>query len=76
VYKAAQAGFDLQLSGHTHGGLLPLGRWLNSWQQPFQSGLYKYKDIQLYVSNGTGYRGMPLRYGTPPEISHLKLTAA
>jgi len=76
VYKAAQAGFDLQLSGHTRGGLLPLGRWLNSWQQPFQSGLYKYKDTQLYVSNGTGYWGMPLRYGTPPEISHLKLTAA
>jgi hypothetical protein len=74
VYEAAQAGFDLQLSGHTHGGMFPLARWLRSWSQPFQAGLYKYKNTQLYVSSGTGYWGIPLRYGTPPEITHLKLT--
>ena len=74
VYEAAQVGFDLQLSGHTHGGLFPLARWLRSWSQPFQAGLYKYKNTQLYVSSGTGYWGIPLRYGTPPEITHLKLT--
>ena len=61
VYKAAQAGFDLQLSGHTHGGLVPLVRWLKSFKQPFQSGLNKYKNTQLYVSNGTCYWGMPIR---------------
>ena len=74
VYEAAQVGFDLQLSGHTHGGLFALGRWLRSRSQPFQAGLYKYKNTQLYVSSGTGYWGIPLRYGTPPEITHLKLT--
>ena len=74
VYKAAEAGFDLQLSGHTHGGLFPLCRWLRSLSQPFQAGLYKYQNTQLYVSSGTGYWGIPLRYGTPPEITHLKLT--
>jgi len=74
VYDAAQAGFDLQLSGHTHGGLFPLGRWLNGRSQPFQAGLYKYKNTQLYVSCGTGYWGIPLRYGAAPEITHLKLT--
>jgi len=75
VYEAAQAGFDLQLSGHTHGGMFSLVRWLRSWSHPFQAGLYKYKNTQLYVNSGTGYWGIPLRYGTPPEITHLKLTA-
>ena len=74
VYEAAQAGFDLQLSGHTHGGMFPLFRWLRSWSQPFQAGLYKYKNTQLYVNSGTGYWGIPWRYETPPEITHLKLT--
>ena len=75
VYEASQAGYDIQLSGHTHGGMFSLGRWLRSFGQPFQSGLYKYKNTQLYVSNGTGYGETRLRYGTPSEISHIKLTA-
>jgi predicted MPP superfamily phosphohydrolase len=75
VYEAARAGFDLQLSGHTHGGMFPLYRWLRSRNQPFQAGLYKYKNTQLYVNSGTGYWGIPWRYETPPEITHLKLTA-
>jgi len=73
VYEAAQAGFDLQLCGHTHGGMFPLARWLRSWSHPFQAGLYKYKNTQLYVNSGTGYWGTPWRYRTPPEITHLKL---
>jgi len=75
VYEASQAGYNIQLSGHTHGGMFPLGRWLGSLGQPFQSGLYKYKNTQLYVSNGTGYGETRLRYGTPSEISHIELTA-
>jgi uncharacterized protein len=75
IYEASQAGFDLQLSGHTHGGVISPVRWLLSLVQPFQSGLYKYKNTQIYVSNGTGYTGMPFRLGTPSEISLLKLTS-
>ena len=75
VYEAAQAGFDLQLCGHTHGGMFPLARWLRSWSQPFQAGLYNYKNTQLYVNSGTGYWGIPWRYRTPPEITHLTLKA-
>jgi len=74
IYEAAQAGFDLQLSGHTHGGLLSPVRWLASLAQPFQSGLYMYENTKIYVSNGTGYWGIPFRLGTPSEISLLKLT--
>jgi len=76
VYEAARAGFDLQLSGHTHGGQFGLGSWLRSFAQPFQSGLYKYKNTQLYVSNGAGYVGPPVRLGAPSKISLLKLTDA
>jgi predicted MPP superfamily phosphohydrolase len=75
VYEAAQVGFDLQLCGHTHGGVFPLARWLRSLSQPFQAGLYQYKSTQLYVNSGTGYWGIPWRYRTPPEITHLKLKA-
>ena len=75
IYEAAQVGFDLQLSGHTHGGLLSPARWLASLGAPFQSGLYKYENTQIYVSNGTGYWGIPFRIGTPSEISLLKLTS-
>jgi predicted MPP superfamily phosphohydrolase len=75
VYEAAQVGFDLQLCGHTHGGMFPMGRWLRSWSQPFQAGLYRYKNTQVYVNSGTGYWGIPWRYRTPPEITHLKLKA-
>lgn len=74
VYEAARAGFNLQLSGHTHGGLLSPVRWLASFGSPFQSGLYTYENTQIYVSNGTGYWGIPFRLGTPSEISLLILT--
>jgi predicted MPP superfamily phosphohydrolase len=74
VYEAAEAGFELQLCGHTHGGMFPLGRWLRSLSHPFQAGWYQYKNTQLYVNSGTGYWGIPWRYRTPPEITYLKLT--
>jgi predicted MPP superfamily phosphohydrolase len=73
IYEAARAGFDLQLSGHTHGGQLGPFRWLNSMGQPFQSGLYRYENTQIYVSNGAGYWGLPMRIGAPSEISLLIL---
>ena len=73
IYEAARAGFDLQLSGHTHGGQLAPFRWLNSLGQPFQSGLYRHENTQIYVSNGAGYWGLPVRIGAPSEISLLIL---
>lgn len=74
VYQAEPAGFDLQLSGHTHGGQVGFFRFLRSIVQPFQSGLYTFKTIKVYVSNGAGYFGIPLRFGTPSEISLIELT--
>ena len=76
IFEAAAAGFDLQICGHTHGGQFLPWKYAVSLNQPFISGLDKYKNTQIYVSRGTGYWGPPLRLGAPSEISLIKLTAA
>ena len=76
IFEAAEAGFDLQLSGHTHGGQFLPWKYAVGLNQPFLSGLHKFKETQIYVSRGTGYWGPPLRLGAPSEISLIKLTAA
>ncbi len=74
VYKAADAGYDLQLSGHTHGGqYFPYSK-LIAVAQPFVAGLYNHKGTQLYVNRGTGYWGPPIRLGSPAEITEIILT--
>lgn len=70
---AAQAGFDLQLSGHTHGGQFLPWTWFVRLQQPFTAGLHRLQGLWVYVSRGTGYWGPPKRFGAPSEITHLRL---
>ena len=76
VLEATKAGFDLQLSGHTHGGQYFPGNILIHLFQRFVAGLYKHENTWLYVSSGTGYWGPPLRIGAPAEISVINLTKA
>jgi uncharacterized protein len=73
---AAQAGFDLQLSGHTHGGQFLPWTFLVRLQQPFTAGLHRVGGLLVYVSRGTGYWGPPKRFGAPSEISKVRLEAA
>ncbi len=73
---AAEAGFDLQLSGHTHGGQFYPWNLFVRFQQPFTAGLQKWKGLWVYTSRGTGYWGPPKRFGAPSEITHLRLVAA
>jgi predicted MPP superfamily phosphohydrolase len=73
---AADAGFDLQLSGHTHGGQFWPWNLFVRFQQPFTAGLHRLKQLWVYISRGTGYRGPPNRFGAPSEITLLKLVAA
>jgi len=73
---ASAAGFDLQLSGHTHGGqFLPWNLFVR-FQQPFTAGLNRLQQLWVYTSRGTGYWGPPKRFGAPSEITHLRLVAA
>ena len=75
IPRAVAAGCDLQLSGHTHGGqMLPLG-WLSRLFEPHVAGLARFGATWLYVSEGTGYWGPPLRVGTSCEIALITLAA-
>ena len=74
VEKGTEGHFDLQLSGHTHGGqLFPL---LSSRHRipGYARGLKKLKcGGFLYVSNGAGFVGPPVRLLAPPEIAVIDL---
>jgi uncharacterized protein len=73
---AAKAGFDLQLSGHTHGGQFWPWNLFVRFQQPFTAGLHRLNELWVYVSRGTGYWGIPNRFGAPSEITRLRLVPA
>lgn len=75
--NAAAQGVALQLSGHTHGGMiLGLDRLVARGNNGFVSGRYNVDGMTLYVSNGTGlWPGFALRLGRPPEITCFHLRA-
>lgn len=73
---AAEAGFTLQLSGHTHGGQFLPWNFFVRLQQPFVSGLVKFNGLWVYTSRGTGYWGPPKRLGAPSEITLVRLVAS
>lgn len=73
--ESAEAGVSLQLSGHTHGGMIlglnHIARYANDG---YISGMYQVGSMTLYVSNGTAlWNGFPIRLGVPPEITELTL---
>ncbi|NHN90249.1 metallophosphoesterase [Acetobacter conturbans] len=74
---AAALGVALQLSGHTHGGMIVgLDRLVARGNNGFVSGRYDVDSMTLYVSNGTGlWPGFALRLGRPSEITCFHLCA-
>jgi len=73
AFNAEAAGFDLQLSGHTHGGQFWPWIYFVKLQQPFVAGLRKWGKLWVYTSRGTGYWGPPNRLGAHSEITLLRL---
>ncbi len=73
IFQASEAGFDLQISGHTHGGQFFPWNFLVGLTQPYIVGLDQHRGTHIYVSRGTGYWGPPLRLGSPSEITLIKL---
>ena len=73
---ASRAGYDVQISGHTHGG--QFWPWVHfvRFQQPFTAGLHRLDELWVYVSRGTGYWGPPKRFGAPSEITAIRLIQA
>jgi hypothetical protein len=76
IVDAARAGFDLQISGHTHGGQFYPWNLFAGIAQPFVKGLHQYQNAQIYISGGTGYWGPPVRLGSPSEITLITLVSA
>lgn len=72
---AEPAGVALQLSGHTHGGLMPgLAQITAAFNCGFVEGLYHTGRMLLYVSPGTSlWSGIPLRLGVPAEITLITI---
>jgi predicted MPP superfamily phosphohydrolase len=74
AYAAAKTGaYDLQLSGHTHGGQYVPFSWFIQLFQPFAVGLHRHEGMWVYTNRGTGYWGPPIRTGVRPEITSLVL---
>ncbi|MES2937126.1 MAG: metallophosphoesterase [Pseudomonadota bacterium] len=76
LHGALAAGFDVQLSGHTHGGQFLPWNFFVRLQQPHTAGLHRIGKLWLYVSRGTGYWGPPKRLGAPSEITQVVLIRA
>jgi len=77
--RAARAGVDLVLSGHTHGGQVT---WRNERsasgrvRRRILRGLARCGETQIYVTRGLGTVVLPVRYGCLPEVSLLTLRCA
>ena len=77
---AARQGYDLTIAGHTHGGQVDveiLHQHFNvaRYYTDYVQGLYREGQSAVYVSNGIGTIGVPVRLGAPPEVSLLRLCA-
>jgi len=73
---SAKRDVDLQLSGHTHGGqMVPFNLIVRAAQQPVVSGLGEVDGMPVYVTNGAGFWGPPVRVGAPPDITLVQLRA-
>lgn len=73
AHQAAPYGVDLQLSGHTHGGQLAPFNLLVKLQQPVVSGFGVVDGVPVYVTNGAGFWGPPVRVGAPPQVTLVEL---
>jgi predicted MPP superfamily phosphohydrolase len=72
--SVVEAGVDLQLSGHTHGGqMFPFSILTRVLWNGFDRGLHRIGDFSLYVSSGTGTWGPPVRTGSRSEIVAITL---
>lgn len=81
AYHAAEAGVDLYLAGHTHGGQVRVPLYgaiitMSRFHKQFESGWSRLEGMDLYVSRGIGLEGLNLprvRFFCPPEIVLVEL---
>jgi uncharacterized protein len=73
IEEASAAGINLQLSGHTHAGQIFPFNLFTRIAFKHTNGLYRYNNMVIYVSPGTGTWGPPMRLGSRSEITLIKL---
>lgn len=76
IRDAQKHDVGLQLSGHTHAGQFWPWSWVVHLVQPVVAGLARFGRTQIYVNQGTGYWGPPVRIGTEPEITLVTLRSS
>jgi predicted MPP superfamily phosphohydrolase len=78
--SAATGKFDLQISGHTHGGQIALPFFgppvLPRSGRKYSSGLYQVGDMYQYTNRGVGVDRLPIRINCPAEITLFELQSA
>ena len=78
--SAAAGRFDLQISGHTHGGQINIPLIgppiLPEMGQKYPSGLYNIGDMLLYTNRGVGVTTVNARFNCRPEITIFTLEPA
>jgi predicted MPP superfamily phosphohydrolase len=78
---AAAQGYDLTISGHTHGGqvnfeILDENVNIARFFTPYIYGRYERGGKSLFVTRGIGTVGAPARLGAPPEVALIRLCAS
>ena len=75
ITYAQEAGIDLYLAGHTHGGaqIFPLTVLVGPLTYDYYKDHHRYKDMDVYVSEGAGFWFLPMRVGTDTEITLIRL---
>lgn len=76
-FSATTGRFALQVSGHTHGGQVRLPFvgmvWWPFHGRRYEQGLYRVREMWLYVNRGLGMVDVPLRFNCRPEITVFTL---
>jgi len=73
IQYAHEKDVDLYLAGHTHAGQLFPINYITELMFKYNKGLHDYKGTRIFVSQGTGTFGPPMRLGTRSEIAVISL---
>ena len=74
--KNEENTFDLQISGHTHGGQIFPFHFLAKEANGYLAGMYNLENgNKLYITRGAGYWGPPMRLLAPSDITVFNLKA-
>lgn len=73
IKYANEAGVDLYLAGHTHGGQMWPATYVSNMVFEYNKGLHDYNGTKIFVCQGTGTFGPPMRVGTESELTVINL---